>query len=691
MKIISNILGFFSGISHPHIDRLAIIKNTAMFNLLDDASLKELVKSSRVKHYPANKLISHEGQQQDDFNIIIDGDLRIFVVDRNNQKVALARLGKGDYFGEITLAGIAHRTRYANVETIEVTTLLQLDAKKMTRLLDSNKRFHDYWVQAGSSKALKLLANMTGIYDEMREIFEQDPNVYVKELRHNETLFNIGDDPDNVYIILEGEIKLYLPIANSHKFNAVILHKGHLLGELAILEHTGRTGTAIAIGHSSLLAISRETFINTLHKHPRLELILAELKRSYELPRKGQVQNFFGKLTFGDPVITSIYKLDDGRTVTSQKYLEQDRFTMTTTAVIYQDHYFYENNDKRIDISVTDQSITAIQAINAFTELPSLCGLLLDKELVTQQQLATFQQTGQIVCKRSNKGQPDEIICTCLCINRQQIQECIDQGILDPLAITIKTGAGSSCGGCEVKILQMLGINPWIGATLSTLTQHNDHITSFKITPKNSDKWVPFKAGQYVILNVKINDVWIERPYTITDMNDNNEVRITIKKEPHGFFSQWLHDNLKRDIEINVSQPRGEFLFDDNSQAALCFAGGVGITPFVSFAKTLTHQDTPKRMHLVYSALTEEDFIFKEEFAQIMKQCNTLTVEYLPTNVTGILTAEKVLEKLVLFSQPDVYICGPAGFVELVQGTLAKTNYDPKKIHTEKFVHAGSA
>ena len=121
----------------------------------------------------------------------------------------------------------------------------------------------------------------------------------------------------------------------------------------------------------------------------------------------------------------------------------------------------------------------------------------------------------------------------------------------------------------------------------------------------------------------------------------------------------------------------------------LCFAGGIGITPFITFGKEIAYLRSPKKMHLVYCASKKEDFLFVDEFAEITQTAPSITLRYRETALEGRLTQEEIAGLLQTVCDPDIYICGSQSFVSAVSRMLQSLNYSNNKIFTEQFVHAG--
>jgi CRP/FNR family transcriptional regulator, cyclic AMP receptor protein len=101
----------------PEIVRF--LSKVPLFSGLSKNSLRTLIKDTREVTYPAGKIIIEEGEPSVVFHLILDGKVEI---KRKNK--TLARLGKGQFFGEMGL--IEREPRTADVVAIEPTRCLAM-------------------------------------------------------------------------------------------------------------------------------------------------------------------------------------------------------------------------------------------------------------------------------------------------------------------------------------------------------------------------------------------------------------------------------------------------------------------------------------------------------------------------------------------------------------------------------------
>jgi CRP-like cAMP-binding protein len=101
---------------------------------------------------------------------------------------------------------------------------------------------------------------------------------FEKVLKQGEILFREGDPGDAMYLIKSGKIKIIKGGGDVEKALAY-LKEGDFFGEMAIIDESPRSATAIAVEDSRLVIIDREAFRNQVKKSPLVEYILETLTR----------------------------------------------------------------------------------------------------------------------------------------------------------------------------------------------------------------------------------------------------------------------------------------------------------------------------------------------------------------------------------------------------------------------------
>jgi ring-1,2-phenylacetyl-CoA epoxidase subunit PaaE len=209
--------------------------------------------------------------------------------------------------------------------------------------------------------------------------------------------------------------------------------------------------------------------------------------------------------------------------------------------------------------------------------------------------------------------------------------------------------------------------------------------------------------GQYVTLKMNFNGEELRRSYSICSSPVlDKELRIAIKKVKGGRGSNWLNENAKPGVTIEVMTPMGNFysvLNPTNKKKYVLFAGGSGVTPMLSILKTILHVEPQSSIVMFYGNQDEPSIIFKKQLDQLMeKNPERLNIYHILDNpgtagtdelFKGIMNPEKIKLLITHFADltktDEYFICGPGGMMESVRKTLEDLKVDKNKIHIEYF------
>jgi DMSO/TMAO reductase YedYZ molybdopterin-dependent catalytic subunit len=193
-------------------------------------------------------------------------------------------------------------------------------------------------------------------------------------------------------------------------------------------------------------------------------------------------------------------------------------------------------------------------------------------------------------------------------------------------------------------------------------------------------------AGQTVDVKLTAADGYdAQRSYSIASAAGAG-LELTVQHTPGGEVSPYLAGELRPGMRIEVRGPiGGSFAWDDDSGAPLLLiGGGSGIVPLMSIIRS--NSRVPAR--LIYSVRSPADVIYASEFSErIMATALDLTYCYTreapPGARLGRIDADVIGPPGD--PAPDVFACGPEGFVDAAVDLLLAAGHDPEAIRTERF------
>ncbi|WP_459545563.1 2Fe-2S iron-sulfur cluster-binding protein [Nocardia sp. X0981] len=191
-----------------------------------------------------------------------------------------------------------------------------------------------------------------------------------------------------------------------------------------------------------------------------------------------------------------------------------------------------------------------------------------------------------------------------------------------------------------------------------------------------------YQAGQFCTFKVVVAGKPYFRSYSMSSCpHTDTEFTTTVKRVPGGLVSNWMHDNLGEGDEVELTLPTGRFCLREGDAPVLGFAGGSGITPIISLAKT-TLATTGRTVRLLCADRDRASAIFETALAELAARYpGRLTVLRHRDDEHGYVDAAKVLAFVGPHTAGDAYICGPEPFMELVENALP----GPGRIFSERF------
>jgi predicted ferric reductase len=200
----------------------------------------------------------------------------------------------------------------------------------------------------------------------------------------------------------------------------------------------------------------------------------------------------------------------------------------------------------------------------------------------------------------------------------------------------------------------------------------NGPMTAMELKP--TGKPIAFEPGQFVFISFKSDDGITDEVHPFSIASGKNEDRLRLYIKALGDFTSTV-SFLKPGTIAEVEGAFGKFSPARYGVAPqVWIAGGIGITPFLSMARSLA--DLPQQIYLIYSVnktseLVETDLL-KNYLPENYK--NFKFIPYVAEEQGGkFLTVDYIKEAVDGFVGKQVFVCGPPAGVK---------NRD---IHSEEF------
>ncbi|BDT57784.1 iron-sulfur protein [Massilia varians] len=202
-------------------------------------------------------------------------------------------------------------------------------------------------------------------------------------------------------------------------------------------------------------------------------------------------------------------------------------------------------------------------------------------------------------------------------------------------------------------------------------------INSYELVDPAGEELPPFTAGAHIDIHLPNG---IIRQYSLCNspMERHRYVIAVLRDEKGRGGSKALHDSLRVQDIVTVSQPRNNFTLVPGAKKVILLAGGIGMTPLKSMAHALEASGVPFEMH--YCARNAGCVAFKEQLDAKWDH-GKLHFHFDHGDPANGLNIAKLLSETG--EDTHVFYCGPGGFMKAC--AEAASHWPAGTVHFEHF------
>lgn len=202
---------------------------------------------------------------------------------------------------------------------------------------------------------------------------------------------------------------------------------------------------------------------------------------------------------------------------------------------------------------------------------------------------------------------------------------------------------------------------------------------------------MPFKAGQFVIVNVPKDGGMVKRAYSIASAaHETTSFELCIQHVEGGIASTWFWQ-LKEGTPVSISGPHGTFVIKEPLDYEPIFiATGTGVAPLRSMIKQLLHANFSGQTWLFFGTRYEHSLLYESEFRSLASARHNF--KYIPTvsrpkdwrGETG--HVQQTFQKYIKdFNKIEIYLCGWSEVIKSVCKDLEELGVPRAKMHFEEW------
>ncbi len=188
-----------------------------------------------------------------------------------------------------------------------------------------------------------------------------------------------------------------------------------------------------------------------------------------------------------------------------------------------------------------------------------------------------------------------------------------------------------------------------------------------------------FAAGAHV--DVRTGDRLVRQYSLSNDPSERHRYRLGVLRDPNSRGgSSAIHAGFTEGDLVEVGVPRNLFPLQAPFCYTLLFGGGIGITPLLSMAYELKAKGSDFELH--YCVRDPSRAAFRDEL-----EAGPLAQQAITHFDDGAPEQRLIVSELLAGADrgTNIYVCGPAGFINYVLGEARRAGWPDDLLHSESF------
>lgn len=220
--------------------------------------------------------------------------------------------------------------------------------------------------------------------------------------------------------------------------------------------------------------------------------------------------------------------------------------------------------------------------------------------------------------------------------------------------------------------------------TVAEVVKVNELIKRFRFVARDGSALPSFSGGSHVVVEMDDHGTRRLNPYSLmSDPTDTSGYEISVRRDEAGRGgSMFLHSHVQVGTELVLSHPLNFFGLDTRARKHLMIAGGIGITPFLSQIKQLSHFGGKFELH--YAARDRALGAYMAD----LKAAHGDKVHLYYDDEGMVIDLANLLRRQPIGTH--LYVCGPKGMIAWVRKSAEAAGWPALAVHFEEFLAPGT-
>lgn len=249
------------------------LKRLPLLESLDNELWAKILPHISITDLTPGETLFQSGRSSENLYVVVDGELGLqFDNLQNSESLELQTRVKGDTAGDFAVLNGGEHLVTAIAK--KRTRLVCFPRKAFDRLsnIAPDVLAHVYETAAKLSQRVMIARVYHSLFkeihaDTLNELLEASS---LHHMRNGEVLFEEGDKPDGLYIVVAGRLNVETTRNDGSKTILAEVHAHQTIGEYALLTDSTRFATVYATRESMVARLPRENFESIVMEQPKL-------------------------------------------------------------------------------------------------------------------------------------------------------------------------------------------------------------------------------------------------------------------------------------------------------------------------------------------------------------------------------------------------------------------------------------
>jgi ferredoxin-NADP reductase len=234
--------------------------------------------------------------------------------------------------------------------------------------------------------------------------------------------------------------------------------------------------------------------------------------------------------------------------------------------------------------------------------------------------------------------------------------------------------------------------------SVSSIERESTDVISFFLEPIDGKPLPRARAGQHVIVRLlrASGGPPLVRSYSLSGPPSGIEYRISVKVRSHGVAGGHLRDHVRLGDVLDVSAPHGNFVLGESDRPVVLLSAGIGATPVLAMLRALCDAKSQRHVLWIYATHDGAHHPFACETRHLLRSLahGRAYICYSAPGPTDRMGEDfdavgrlsfSMLQTIGIPPTADIYLCGPATFMDQMRQEIGRLSGPTRCIHTESF------